>query len=266
MGGCGITDRGERLRLTQQDEASSEESYTPTGPGEEVPPPPSEENNRTSELEDEDQYLRTRAAAFTRGLNSRLEDIRWQEDVIAAIYRDAYRPTVLARLSPGEPRDGNAASGNSADNVSQVEYTGPTRNSGLSLSLGCCGVCGTHGEEIGQGEGGERSDLLALAVEGAVPMPDELSANDDDENQDVADTTPPHRGQGELRLRRTAYHRCRPPPRQSRPAEATMTRADPSPPLTRPQPAEEMAWGGEAPEREQGTTPRREAGAVPVLP
>ena len=127
---------GEQLRLTQQDEASSEESYTPTGPGEEATPPPSEENNRTSEFEDEDQYLRTRAAAFTRGLNSRLEDIREQEGVIAAICRDAYRPTVLARLSPGEARDSNAASRDSADNVSQVEYTGPTRGSGLSLPLG----------------------------------------------------------------------------------------------------------------------------------
>ena len=98
---------------------------------------------------------------------------------------------MLARLSPGEARDRNAASGDSAGNVSQVEYTGPTRGSGLSLSLGCCGVCGTHDEEIGQDEGGERSDLLALAVEGAVPMPDEVSANDDDENQDVAGTTAP---------------------------------------------------------------------------
>ena len=139
-----------RSRRTQQDEGSSDESYVPTGLGEEVPPPPPEKDNNISEFEDEDQYIRPRAIAFTRRLNSWLGDIREQEGVIAAICRDAYRPAVLARLSPGEARDGNAASRDSADSVSQVEYVGPTRSSDLSLSLGCCGICGTRDEELGQ--------------------------------------------------------------------------------------------------------------------
>ena len=95
--------RSERLRWTRQDEVSSEESYVPTGLGEEEPPPPPEEDSKNPEFEDEERYLQTRATAITRRLNSRLEAIREQEGVIAAICRGAYRSTSLARLSPGEP-------------------------------------------------------------------------------------------------------------------------------------------------------------------
>ena len=108
--------------------------------------------------------------------------------MIVAICRDAYRPTVQARLSPDEARDNNAASRDSADNVSQAEYTGPARCSGLSLSLGCCGICGTHDEEVGQDEGGERSDHLALIAESTVSMPVEVNDNDNDKDQAVANT------------------------------------------------------------------------------
>ena len=98
------------------------------------PPRPSEGGDGAGEFEAESQYLRMRSAVFTQGLNSRLEDIRGQEDIITVICRDAYRPTSVSRLSPGEPRVGGASSGNSADDVSQAEYVGPTRGSGLSLS------------------------------------------------------------------------------------------------------------------------------------
>ena len=123
----------EKSRQTQPDAGSSDESYVPTGLEEEVCPP--EEDNRIAGFEYEDQYLQTRATAFTRRLNSRLKDIREQEGVIEAICRDAYRPTVLARLFPGEPLDGGATSRGSVGNVSRVEYTGPTRSSGLTCTV-----------------------------------------------------------------------------------------------------------------------------------
>ena len=50
----------------------------------------------------------------------------------------------------------------------------------MILSLGCCGVCWTYGEGVGQGEDGEWADQAALVAEG-----DEI---DDDREQSVATT------------------------------------------------------------------------------
>ena len=56
--------------------------------------------------------------------------------------------------------------GSSSDNVSQVEYVGPPRSSGLTMSFGCCGACGTDDEVVGQGEDGEWTDQAALDAGG----------------------------------------------------------------------------------------------------
>ena len=113
----------EQPRQTQQDTGSSDEYYVPAGPEEEGSP--SEEDNRIAGFEGKDQYLQTRATAFTRRLNAHLGDIREQEGVIEAICRDAYRPTELARLPPGDPRVGGTAPGSSDGDVSRISYADP---------------------------------------------------------------------------------------------------------------------------------------------
>ena len=72
--------------------------------------------------------------------------------MIEAIYRGAYRPTERARLASGEPRVGVVAPGSSSDNAGQVAYVGPPWSGGLTMSVGCCGACGTCDEDSDQGD------------------------------------------------------------------------------------------------------------------
>ena len=130
-----FTRRQSRRPRRNDGEESPDESYTPTPDGLEDEGSSSEEGDRLASFEWENWYLRTRSTAFTRRLNARLEGIREQEGVIEAIYRDAYRPTERARLAPGEPRVGDMTPRNSRDNVSQVEYVGPPRSGGLTMSF-----------------------------------------------------------------------------------------------------------------------------------
>ena len=125
------------------------ESYVSTSTGRDNDRPSPDEDDRRASFEGEDQNLRTRANAFARRLNERLENIREQEGVIPASYRDAHRPTERSRPTASEPRTGDMPPGNPSPDVSQAPYTAPPRCGDLSVSTAYCGPI-EEGSDLGE--------------------------------------------------------------------------------------------------------------------
>ena len=107
------------------------------------------EDDEHAGIEKQEQNLRARANTSTQRLNERLEDIMGQEEVIQAIYRDAYGPTERSQLTAIEPRSSDISPGGPNLDISQAPYVPPPRCGGLSVSTKCCG---SIEEDSDQGE------------------------------------------------------------------------------------------------------------------
>ena len=172
----------EQVEGSEGDHESLGETYAPTPAERDDERSSPGEEDRLASFGGEDQYFRTRSTAFTRRLNARLGDIREQEGVIEAICRGAYRPTGRSRLAAGEPRTDDRPPESSSPDVSQVQYTGPTRCGGLKMSIACCWTVDqdsdqdedeepagqTSPEAIGGGHNDDREPSIQSTEDGAA--------------------------------------------------------------------------------------------------